>query len=157
MWLSDFTNEIITCSCTYNIGFINEDGEEDEAQFDAVDYDDLEEAWHEFLSYSPEVKEDSILYVELVPKDEKLYFNKEKFLSFEFGSSLQECITAWDKWLEIGDRKAALWCQAQWEVYKMALRQFYGIEYFFTRTVEYFGVCTWDETDWLFKVERELK
>ena len=31
-----------------------------------VDYDDLEEAWHEFLSYSPEVKEDSILYVELL-------------------------------------------------------------------------------------------
>lgn len=157
MWLSDFTNEILTCPCTYNIGFINEDGEEDEAQFDGVDYDDLEETWHEFLSYSPEVKEDSILYVELVPKDEKLYFDKEKFLSFEFGSSLQECITAWDKWLEIGDRKAALWCQAQWEVYKMALRQYYGIEYFFTRTVEYFGVCTWDETDWLFKVERELK
>lgn len=152
MWLSDFTNEILTCSCTYNIGFINEDGEEDEAQFDAVDYDDLEEAWHEFLSDSPEVKEDSILYVELVPKDEKLYF-----LSSELGSSLQECITAWDKWLEIGDRKAALWCQAQWEVYKMALKQFYGIEYFFTRTDEYFGVCTEDETDWLFKVERELK
>ena len=152
MWLSDFTNEILTCSCTYNIGFINEDGEEDEAQFDGVDYDDLEEAWHEFLIYNPEVKEDSILYVELVPKDEKLYF-----LSSELGSSLQECITAWDKWLEIGDRKAALWCQAQWEVYKMALRQFYGIEYFFTRTVEYFGICTEDETDWLVKVERELK
>ena len=149
MWLSDFTNEILTCSCTYNIGFINEDGEEDEAQFDAVDYDDLEEAWNEFLSYSPEVKEDSILYVELVPKDEKL-----KFLSSEFGSSLQECVAAWDKWLEIGNMKEALWCQAQWEVYKMALRQFYGIEYFFTRTDEYFGVCTEDETDWLVKVER---
>ena len=149
MWLSDFTNEILTCSCTYNIGFINEDGEEDEAQFDGVDYDDLEEAWNEFLSYSPEVKEDSILYVELVPKDEKL-----KFLSSEFGSSLQECVAAWDKWLEIGNMKEALWCQAQWEVYKMALRQFYGIEYFFTRTDEYFGVCTEDETDWLVKVER---
>ena len=84
-------------------------------------------------------------------------FNKQKFLITELGGSLQECITAWDKWLEIGDRKAALWCQAQWEVYKMALRQFYGIEYFFTRTDEYFGVCTEDETDWLFKVERELK
>lgn len=44
MLLSDFTNEILTCLCTYNIGFINEDGEEDETQFDAVDYDDLEEA-----------------------------------------------------------------------------------------------------------------
>lgn len=27
MWLSDFTNKILTCPCTYNIGFINEDGE----------------------------------------------------------------------------------------------------------------------------------
>lgn len=152
MWLSDFTNEILTCSCTYNIGFINEDGEEDEAQFDGVDYNDLEEAWNEFLSYSPEVKEDSILYVELVPKDEKLCF-----LSSELGSSLQECVTAWDKWLDIDDRKSALWCQAQWEVYKMVLKQFYGIEYCFTRTDEYFGICTEDETDWLFKVERELK
>ena len=84
-------------------------------------------------------------------------FNKQKFLITELGGSLQECITAWDKWLEIGDRKAALWCQAQWEVYKMALRQFYGIEYFFTRTDEYFGICTEDETNWLVKVERELK
>lgn len=80
--------------------------------------------------------------------------NKEKFLKTELGSSLQECITAWDKWLEIGDRKAALWCQAQWEVYKVAIRQFYGIEYCFSRTYEYFGVCTEDETNWLFKVER---
>lgn len=36
----------------------------------------------------------------------------------------------------------------------MAVRQFYGIEYCFSRTDEYFGVCTEDETDWLFKVNR---
>ena len=46
--------------------------------------------------------------------------NKEKFLKTELGSGMQECLTAWDKWLAAGDRKAALWCQAQWEVYKMA-------------------------------------
>ena len=80
--------------------------------------------------------------------------NKEKLLRTELGGSLQECITAWDKGLQVGDRKAALWCQAQWEVYKMAVRQFYGIEYCFSRTDEYFGVCTEDETNWLFKVER---
>lgn len=45
-------------------------------------------------------------------------------------------------------------CPAQWEVYKMAVRQFYGIEYCFTRTNEYFGVCSEDETNWLFKVEK---
>lgn len=97
--------------------------------------------------------------------------NKEKILKTELGSSLHECITAWDHWLtelrkfsiDTVDqkyretRKAADWCQAQWEVYQMALKQFYGIEYHFTRTDKYFGVCTEDEADWLFKVERKGK
>lgn len=96
--------------------------------------------------------------------------NKEKILKTELGSSLHECITAWDHWLtelrkfsiDTVDqkyretRKAADWCQAQWKVYQMALKQFYGIEYHFTRTDKYFGVCTEDEADWLFKVEREV-
>lgn len=51
-------------------------------------------------------------------------------------------------------KECAARCQAQWEVYKMAVRQFYGIEYCFSRTDEYFGICTEDETDWLFKVDR---
>lgn len=83
--------------------------------------------------------------------------NKEKFLKTELGSSMIECAKAWDKWLDIGDRKAALWCQAQWKVYKMAVRQFYGIEYHLKRTGEYFGICTEYETDWLLKVERRTK
>lgn len=95
--------------------------------------------------------------------------NKEKFLKTELGGNLQECITAWDHWLsEIGkiqethidenywaSRKAADWCQAQWEVYQIMFRQLYSIDYHFSRTYEYFGVCTEDETDWLFKVERQ--
>jgi len=36
----------------------------------------------------------------------------------------------------------------------MVIKQFYGIEYDFTRTDEYFGIVTEDETDWLFKIER---
>ena len=84
----------------------------------------------------------------------KMKMNKEKFLKTELGSSMKECVAAWDKWLEIGDRKAEYWCQAQWEVYQMALRQFYGIECHLTRTDEYFGIVTEDESDWLFKVER---
>lgn len=93
--------------------------------------------------------------------------NKEKFLKTELGSSLQECIIAWDFWLTKlqtngpewsaeyqSYRKSADWCQAQWEVYKMAIHQFYSIEYHFTRTDEYFGVVTEDETDWLFKINR---
>lgn len=96
--------------------------------------------------------------------------NKEKFLKSELGGNLQECVTAWDHWLTelrkfnintVGQkyretRKAADWCQAQWEVFQMVMRQFYNIEYHFSRTDEYFGVCTEDETDWLFKVEREV-
>lgn len=80
--------------------------------------------------------------------------NKEKFLKTELGSSMTECIRAWDFWLDTNNRKACNICQAQWEVYQMAIKQFYGIKYHFTRTDEYFGACTEDETDWLFKVER---
>lgn len=92
--------------------------------------------------------------------------NKEKFLKTEMGGELKSCITAWDKALDEcrkweyytpeykRERKVADWCQAQWEVYKMAIRQFYGIEYNFTRTDEYYGLVTADELDWLFKVEK---
>jgi hypothetical protein len=96
---------------------------------------------------------------------------KRLFLKSELGGSLQECVIAWDHWLTelrkfnidtVGQeyretRKAADWCQAQWEVFQIVMRQFYNIEYHFSRTDEYFGVCTADETDWLFKVEREVK
>lgn len=97
----------------------------------------------------------------------KMILNKEKFLKTEFGGGLQECIAAWDMYLtklsglnyqpsgEYAEmRKGATWCQAQWEVYKAAMKQFYSIEYNFTRTDNYYGVCTEDETDWLFKCYR---
>lgn len=92
--------------------------------------------------------------------------NKEKFLKTELGGNLKDCITSWDVALSgcrkyrydteeyKRERKVADWCQAQWEVYKMTIRQFYGIEYCFSRTDEYYGVVTEDETDWLFKIER---
>lgn len=92
--------------------------------------------------------------------------NKEKFLKTELGSELKACIASWDQSLEASrkyeyyseeykrERKTAAWCQAQWEVYKMAIRQFFGIEYNFTRTEEYYGLVTEDEADWLFKVCR---
>ena len=84
--------------------------------------------------------------------------NKEKFLKTELGSSMIECAKAWDNWLSgPSGEETAIWCQAQWLVYKMAVRQFYGIEYHFTRTGEYFGICTADKTDWLLKVERRTK
>lgn len=99
-----------------------------------------------------------------------LEMNKEEFLKTEFGSTLKECITAWDHWLaELKEfrfdpsgqkyrkaRKAADQCQAQWQIFRMAIKQFYGISYYFNRSNEYFGVSTEDETDWLFKVERTV-
>lgn len=100
-------------------------------------------------------------------KGEAMKLNKDQFLKTEVGSSMLECIAAWDRALTgqnryawdsregKRERRAAEWCQAQWEVYKMVLIQFYGIEYNFTRTDEYFGICTEDETDWLMKVDRQ--
>ena len=51
-------------------------------------------------------------------------------------------------------RKGATWCQAQWEVYKAAMKQFYSIEYNFTRLIIIMAFVTEDETDWLFKCYR---
>lgn len=39
----------------------------------------------------------------------------------------------------------------------MAVKQFYGVEYHFTRTDDYFGCCTEDGEDFLFRFEREKK
>lgn len=88
--------------------------------------------------------------------------NKMEFLKSEMGGELVCTITAWDQALEkhkrIGEDKDILktlaWCQAQWEVYRMAIKHFYGVEYHFTRTDEYYGLCTEDENDWLMRVER---
>lgn len=99
--------------------------------------------------------------------------NKEKFLNTELGSELEETITCWDNALVemqkarlgIGTSNSGLgyeyWektcqsCQDKWEVFKLAIKQFYGVEYNFTRTDEYFGLVMEDEADWLMKVKRE--
>lgn len=80
--------------------------------------------------------------------------NVKKFLKTEFGAELENCIKCWDLYLESKDYGSARLCQEQWNVYQMAVKQFYGIEYHFTRTDEYFGVVTEDGQNWLFKVER---
>ena len=88
--------------------------------------------------------------------------NKEQFLKTGFGGELECMVTAWDQALEKNCHTSAdketlstlAWCQAQWEVYRMAIKQFYGVEYHFTRTDEHYGLCTEDESDWLFKRER---
>ena len=99
--------------------------------------------------------------------------NIKKFMMTEMGGELEETIKAWDQALEerrkatpgIGDPDQGIgfgyWdrtrksCQDRWEVFKLAIRQFYGIEFNFTRTDEYFGICNDDETIWLMKENRE--
>lgn len=89
----------------------------------------------------------------------KMLMNKQKFMKTEFGQELEGVIRAWDMALEQSREDSATlrdlaWCQAQWEVYRLAMKQFYGVEYHFTRTDEYFGVCTEDECDYLLKIDR---
>ena len=81
-------------------------------------------------------------------------FNKEKFLKTELGAEMTNCIDCWDKYLEKGDLDEAKIFQFQWFVYQTAIKQFYGIEYHFTRTDEYYGLVTEDYENWLYKVER---
>ncbi len=99
---------------------------------------------------------------------EKLIFNKEKFLGTDFGKALKECVTDFDAALTacskhyVGsdeyhlEQKNADVLLGQWWVYQLAMQQFYGLWLYFTRTDKYFGVCTGDETFWLFKIERVI-
>ena len=84
--------------------------------------------------------------------------NIKKFMMTEMGGELEETIKAWDQGLGFGywDRTCKS-CQDRWEVFKLAIRQFYGIEFNFTRTDEYFGICNDGETIWLMKENREEK
>lgn len=99
--------------------------------------------------------------------------NKEKFMKTELGGELKETIRCWGMALDeirkatpgIGNPDQGLgytyWqntcrsCQDRWEVFKLAIKQFYGIEFFFTRTEKYFGICNEDESIWLMKEGRE--
>ena len=73
---------------------------------------------------------------------------KKQFLESKFGKELVSMITEWDQALEKNSRsgedkdilRTLAWCQAQWEVYRMAIKHFYGVEYHFSRTDEYYGL-----------------
>ncbi len=94
-------------------------------------------------------------------------FNKEEFFNSIFGEGLIECIQCWDKQLckkaqfneFTPEYRAADYLahgyESQWDVYKKFFRSV-GLNYNFTRTDEYFGICSEDESDWLIKFERQL-
>lgn len=87
--------------------------------------------------------------------------DKEEFLKTELGRELKRMITRWDQVLTDDSHtekniQVFLRCQAQWDVYRMAIRHCYGMDCQLIRTDEYFGLCTKDKSDWLMKVDREL-
>lgn len=52
---------------SWNIGFTDPEGGWDETQFDLEDHEteaDLEQLWKDFVAENPEIKEDSIVYIE---------------------------------------------------------------------------------------------
>lgn len=94
--------------------------------------------------------------------------NTTEFFKTEFGAELECTVKALDINLE---EKAKINCTdikelrkkqeainelfARLDVYKQGLRTFYNLDLHFTRTDEYFGLCTEDESFHLMKIERE--
>lgn len=96
---------------------------------------------------------------------------KARFESTEFGGQMVETVKAIDFYLEDRSRTSQ-WREpekyegltkdidrlfAQFEIFKLAVKQFYGVEYHLTRTDDYFGCCTEDGEDFLFRFEREKR
>lgn len=89
----------------------------------------------------------------------KMLLNRKKFLNeTEFGRAMEKLVREWDGLLETKEtpetiRKEAH-CMSQWEVYQLAMKQFYGLDCHFTRTNEYFGIWIEDDATFLLKVDR---
>lgn len=96
---------------------------------------------------------------------------KARFEKTEFGGQMVETVKAIDFYLKERSHTSQ-WGEpekyegltkdidrlfAQFEIFKLAVKQFYGVEYHFTRTDDYFGCCTEDGEDFLFRFEREKK
>lgn len=79
---------------------------------------------------------------------QNLYYNqnnKDKILDTDFGSELEMTIVALDFYHpeqgQFGEHKDFDICLAKWEIFQIALKQFYGINYYFVRDEEYYGLC----------------
>jgi hypothetical protein len=60
-----------------------------------------------------------------------------------------------DKWFK--EDIAVQRNQAAWDMARVALITMYGISYNFTRTSDYYGICTENGSDWLYRVERKKR
>lgn len=93
--------------------------------------------------------------------------NEKSFFKTEFGAELECTVKALDVALEEKAKHETFseeWRKeqkvidklfARLDVYKQGLRTFYNLDVCFTRTDEYFGLCTEDESYYLMKVYRE--
>jgi hypothetical protein len=97
---------------------------------------------------------------------EYMKLDKEWLLGSEFGQNICICVDFMDKALNrkskyqrysdewYAEGRNAERNLVRWDMASKALQLFYGIHYNFTRTDKYYGICNDDESDWLYKVER---
>lgn len=93
-----------------------------------------------------------------------------EFMQSEIGEKLANLVQTWDHAMRerakcsygnVGSDVVWHWdnicqnCRDQWEIFKLVLKQFYGMEIHFSSTQKFFGVCNEDASVWLMKVTRE--
>lgn len=69
----------------------------------------------------------------------------KNFWQMEMGAEMISTARSWNMAIEKHDRDARHELQSRWEAFEISFRYMFGIEIFFTRTDEYFGICTEDE------------
>ena len=115
---------------------------------------------------------DKYIYTDLPPEEEERFRRlvPGKFRETPIGQELVEIVDSWEaaienRWLamqglygvSVGSRfpDVESWeqrcaeCRAKWETMKIVLKELYGVEFYFTRTEKYVGVCDETETVWL--------
>lgn len=80
--------------------------------------------------------------------------NVKEFMETELGKELHKMADALDASVSKGLKETCSMYLLGVRAILLAVKQFYGIEFRFTRTDEYFGVCTGDESLWLMKEMR---
>ena len=123
---------------------------------------------------------DNHIYADLPPEEEERFHRlvPEEFRKTPIGEELHKIVNTWDIAIEnrwqalrgverypgaerLPDAKdweqACAGCQERWEVMKIVLREIYGVEFCFTRTEQYAGVCDETETVWLVQKFRKME
>lgn len=85
--------------------------------------------------------------------DAERYFGINK--QSDFYKKLDELIYSWDVCLTEGLEQLYEHYSAKWDLAQSALKEITGIEFHFSRTDTYYGICTEDE-EFLIKVNRRL-